>query len=64
MHEPTLDPAVGWCAVAIAVASFGSFAVPAKCFAARAADVHPLVYQTYKSFWCFATSWLVLLIFL
>ena len=57
-----LDPAVGWSAVAIAVASFGSFAVPAKCFAARSADVHPLVYQTYKSFWCFATSWLVLLV--
>lgn len=56
------DDMVGWASVAIAIVAFGSFAVPAKCFAARKDDVHPLVYQTYKTFWCFTTSWLVLLI--
>ena len=58
----TPDELVGWTSVAVAICAFGSFAVPAKCFAARKSDVHPLVYQTYKTFWCFASSWLVLLI--
>ena len=46
----------------MAVICFGSFAVPAKWASVRAANVHPLVYQTYKTFWCFATSWLALLV--
>ena len=58
----TTDQIAGWVAVAIAIAGFGSFAAPAKTSAVRAARVHPLVYQTYKTFWCFVTSWLVLLI--
>ena len=56
------DPVVGYVAVAVAVICFGSFAVPAKWASVRAANVHPLVYQTYKTFWCFATSWLALLV--
>ena len=56
------DPVVGYIAVAVAVICFGSFAVPAKWASVRAANVHPLVYQTYKTFWCFATSWLALLV--
>ena len=53
--------AVGWSCVAIAWLGFGSFAVPIKSEAVRAAKVHPLVYQTYKTLWVFATSFLVLL---
>ena len=63
LFAPTVpDPFVGWCAVLTAIMAFGSFAAPAKTTTVVAANVHPLVYQTYKSFWCFATSWLVLLI--
>ena len=56
------DQAVGWLAVAVAIVSFGSFAAPAKTEAVLRANVHPLVYQTNKTFWCFTTSWLVLLV--
>ena len=58
----TPSPFVGWIAMLIAIVAFGSFAAPAKSKRVVDANVHPLVYQTYKSFWCFATSWLVLLI--
>jgi hypothetical protein len=59
----TSDTAAGWLAVAVAVVSFGSFAVPIKWDVVRHADppVHPFVFQTYKSLWVFATCWLVLL---
>ena len=56
------DPFIGWCAVLVAIVCFGSFAAPAKTKRVVDANVHPLVYQTYKSIWCFLTSWLVLLI--
>lgn len=39
----------------------GSFGVPIKSEAARSVDIDPLVFQTYKTFVCFATSWLILL---
>ena len=54
---------LGWVAVAGAIVSFGSFAVPIKFPSVRLADppVHPFVFQTYKSTWVFITCWLVLL---
>lgn len=52
---------VGWACVLGAVICFGSFGVPIKSARVRNADVHPFVFQTYKSFWCFATCWFVLL---
>jgi len=57
------ETAAGWLAVAVAVVSFGSFAVPIKWDCVRHADppVHPFVFQTYKSIWVFLTCWLVLL---
>jgi len=61
-HPFEQDRMVGWLAVLTAIFCFGSFAAPAKTKRVVDANVHPLVYQTYKSFWCFATSWLVLLI--
>ncbi|CAB9503094.1 expressed unknown protein [Seminavis robusta] len=39
---------------------FGSFGAPIKSEAAKSVDVDPLVFQTYKTFMCFMTSWLVL----
>jgi hypothetical protein len=41
--------------------AFGSFGVPIKSDASNSVDVDPLVFQSYKSFLCFATAWLVLL---
>jgi len=55
------DATKGWCFVALACVSFGSFGLPIKHSSVVNANVHPLAYQTYKSFWCFVTSWLVLL---
>ncbi|KAJ7533854.1 hypothetical protein O6H91_13G067800 [Diphasiastrum complanatum] len=40
---------------------FGSYAVPIKMPAVMAAQIDPVIFQAYKSFACFATSWLVLL---
>mmetsp|Transcript_65873 Transcript_65873/g.122955 ORF Transcript_65873/g.122955 Transcript_65873/m.122955 type:complete len:401 (-) Transcript_65873:162-1364(-) len=53
------DP-LPWLAVAACWLCFGSFAVPMKWAPVLKADVHPLVYQTYKTFWTFVTSHLVL----
>eukprot|EP00929_Paragymnodinium_shiwhaense_P033076 TRINITY_DN18232_c0_g1_i2.p1 TRINITY_DN18232_c0_g1~~TRINITY_DN18232_c0_g1_i2.p1 ORF type:complete len:343 (+),score=57.87 TRINITY_DN18232_c0_g1_i2:86-1114(+) len=58
----TADTLLPWLAVLVAWLSFGSYAVPMKSKAVVDADVHPLIYQAYKSFWVFATCWLVLLI--
>ena len=52
---------VGWACVLGAVICFGSFGVPIKSERVQQANVHPFVFQTYKSFWCFSTCWLVLL---
>jgi hypothetical protein len=40
--------------------AFGTFGVPIKSDAARSVDIDPLVFQSYKTFVCFVTSWLVL----
>ena len=55
------DEALGWTAAICAMLAFGSFGVPIKSDAANSVDIDPLVFQSYKSFVCFATSWLVLL---
>ena len=41
--------------------AFGSFGVPIKSDAAKSVDIDPLVFQSYKTFMCFATSWFILL---
>lgn len=53
--------ACGWAAAACSALAFGTFGVPIKSEAARSVDIDPLVFQTYKTFVCFATSWLILL---
>ena len=53
--------ALGWMAAICSMLAFGSFGVPIKSDAANSVDIDPLVFQSYKSFMCFATSWLVLL---
>jgi hypothetical protein len=53
--------AIGWMAAIASMLAFGSFGVPIKSDAANSVDIDPLVFQSYKSFMCFATSWLVLL---
>ena len=51
----------GWLAAAGSALAFGTFGVPIKSDAAKSVDVDPLVFQSYKTFMCFITSWLVLL---
>lgn len=51
----------GWAAAACSMLAGGSFGVPIKSEAARSVDIDPLVFQTYKTFVCFITSWLILL---
>ena len=48
--------ACGWLAAILSCLSFGSFAVPIKSKAARECNVDPLVFQSYKTFMCFATA--------
>jgi hypothetical protein len=55
------DSTTGWLAVLMACACFGSFGVPIKHPSVLKADVHPLVFQSYKTLWVFITSWGVLL---
>jgi len=50
----------GWLFEMGAWIGFGSFGVPMKWPSVLAAEVDPLVYQTWKSVMCFITSWLVL----
>jgi glucose uptake protein GlcU len=52
--------ACGWAAAFCSMLAFGSFGVPIKSPAATALDIDPLVFQSYKTFMCFITSWLVL----
>lgn len=40
--------------------AFGTFAVPIKGKAAQSVDIDPLVFQSYKTFVCFVTSWMIL----
>lgn len=51
----------GWLAAAGAALAFGTFGVPIKAPAAQRHDIDPLVFQSYKSFVCFITSWFILL---
>jgi hypothetical protein len=53
--------ACGWAAAFCSMLAFGTFGVPIKSQAAVKVDIDPLVFQTYKTFMCFITSWLVLL---
>jgi len=52
----------GFVAAFISCLCFGSFCVPMKSEAARKLDVDPLVFQTYKTFMCFISSFVVLLL--
>ena len=61
LSNPIATQIVGWFAAFIGAIGFGSFAVPIKGEAANSVDIDPLVMQSYKSFTCFFTSWLVLL---
>jgi len=49
-------------AAAASCLAFGSFGVPIKGKAATSVDVDPLVFQSYKTFMCFVTSWIFLLL--
>lgn len=50
----------GWAAAFCSMLAFGTFGVPIKSQAAVKVNIDPLVFQTYKTFMCFITSWLVL----
>eukprot|EP00928_Gymnodinium_smaydae_P080793 TRINITY_DN64418_c0_g1_i1.p1 TRINITY_DN64418_c0_g1~~TRINITY_DN64418_c0_g1_i1.p1 ORF type:complete len:409 (+),score=37.08 TRINITY_DN64418_c0_g1_i1:112-1338(+) len=39
----------------------GSYPVPIKAPAVVAAEVHPMIFQCYKSFWTFAFGWMIVL---
>lgn len=52
--------ACGWAAAFMSMLGFGSFGAPIKSKAAESVDIDPLVFQTYKTFMFFITSWLVL----
>ena len=49
---------IGWLAVIVACLAFGSFAVPMKAETVVKVQVHPLVFQSYKTFWVLITSFL------
>lgn len=60
-----VDPGAHWeggVYVALAIVFFGSFAVPIKARGVVQTRVHPIVYQTYKSFACFACSLVIPLV--
>ena len=50
----------GWLSAFCAMLAFGTFGVPIKSPAAQAVNIDPLVFQSYKTFVCFITSWIVL----
>jgi glucose uptake protein GlcU len=52
--------ACGWMAALVSALAFGSFGVPIKSKASRSVDIDPLVFQSYKTFMCFVTSWFIL----
>eukprot|EP00929_Paragymnodinium_shiwhaense_P077150 TRINITY_DN39712_c0_g1_i1.p1 TRINITY_DN39712_c0_g1~~TRINITY_DN39712_c0_g1_i1.p1 ORF type:complete len:388 (+),score=58.67 TRINITY_DN39712_c0_g1_i1:106-1269(+) len=62
--DPTevADPRIvyGWLAVIASCVCFGSFGVAIKTPAVQQAKVHPLVFQSYKTFWTVATCWIPL----
>ena len=61
MFSNSCGESCGWLAAALSALAFGTFGVPIKSEAAQSVDVDPLVFQSYKTFLCFATSWLVLM---
>lgn len=54
--------ALPWLAILGACLCFGTFTVPMKGRAVVDANVHPIVYQCYKTWWTFLSSSLVLLV--
>ena len=52
----------GWSAAVVACIAFGSFGVPIKGSRATRVNVDPLVMQSYKTWMCLATCWVVLLL--
>mmetsp|Transcript_9175 Transcript_9175/g.12755 ORF Transcript_9175/g.12755 Transcript_9175/m.12755 type:complete len:410 (-) Transcript_9175:542-1771(-) len=52
--------ACGWAAALVSIFAWGSFGVPVKGKTCSRLNVDPLVMQTYKTSWCFLTSWLVI----
>ena len=52
----------GWAAAFVSMLAFGSFGVPIKSQAAISVDIDPLVFQSYKTFMCLATSWIVIVL--
>jgi hypothetical protein len=61
MSNITCGDTCGWLAALGGMLAFGSFAVPIKSDVAKSVDIDPLVFQSYKTFMCFMTSWLILL---
>ena len=53
---------VGWIAAGVAALFHGSFTVPMKGTAANSVNIDPFVFQTFKTFMCFSTCWVVLLL--
>jgi glucose uptake protein GlcU len=51
----------GYLSALLACFCFGSFAVPVKSPSIASLNVHPLVFQTYKSLVCLFTAWLSLM---
>jgi len=61
MHEPARESQTfAWLAIVGAGLCFGSYTVPMKWPSVVQAQVHPLVYQSYKTFWVFVTTHVVL----
>jgi len=52
------DDSCGWVAAILSALAYGSFGVPIK--ETRNIDLHPLVFQSYKTCTMFSCSWLVL----
>mmetsp|Transcript_12119 Transcript_12119/g.17768 ORF Transcript_12119/g.17768 Transcript_12119/m.17768 type:complete len:337 (-) Transcript_12119:183-1193(-) len=48
---------IGWFAALISILAFGSFGAPIKSPVVQQLQVDPLVFQSYKTFLCFVTSW-------
>jgi hypothetical protein len=56
-----MEEFTGFLAAVGSVLFFGSYAVPIRLPSVMAAKIDPVIFQFYKSFACFSTSWLVLL---
>jgi hypothetical protein len=56
-----MEEFTGFLAAVGSILFFGSYAVPIRLPSVMAAKIDPVIFQFYKSFACFSTSWLVLL---